>query len=245
MRRIAQFPYVPTNTGVIREEGTVLTRVTISRQGELLGVVMEKSSGLPSLDAGVMDTIRRASPYPPLPADIPQPVQNLVMTMIAKKPEDRPASAAAVSRACTALRRGDVAAAAAAVPAIATAGALADEGFTQLLGTAGDGTTQLIPATSPLPVATDEEVVEGIRMLAEYAGIFAETAGGVTVAGARKLIASGHIGKDDSAVLCITGHGLKTQEAIIGKCGAPRLIAPNIREFEEKVYAPDLAAAAF
>jgi protein TonB len=36
----------------------------------LLGVVMEKSSGLPSLDAGVMDTIRRASPYPPLPADI-------------------------------------------------------------------------------------------------------------------------------------------------------------------------------
>lgn len=71
MRRIAQFPYVPKNSGVIREEGTVLTRVTISRQGELLGVVMEKSSGLPSLDAGVMDTIRRASPYPPLPADIP------------------------------------------------------------------------------------------------------------------------------------------------------------------------------
>ncbi|WP_261166561.1 protein kinase domain-containing protein [Microbacterium sp. Marseille-Q6965] len=97
---------------------------------------------------------------PPLPADIPQPVQNLVMAMIAKKPEDRPASAAAVSRACAALRRGDVAAAAAAVPAIAAAGALADEGFTQLLGTAGDGTTQLIPATSPLPVATDEEVVE-------------------------------------------------------------------------------------
>ena len=92
---------------------------------------------------------------------------------------------------------------------------------------------------------SDEEVVEGIRMLAEYAGIFAETAGGVTVAGARKLIASGHIGKDDSAVLCITGHGLKTQEAIIGKCGDPRLIAPNIREFEEKIYAPDLAAAAF
>jgi threonine synthase len=46
-------------------------------------------------------------------------------------------------------------------------------------------------------------------------------------------------------VLCITGHGLKTQEAIIGKCGDPRLIAPNIREFEEKIYAPDLAAAAF
>jgi threonine synthase len=91
---------------------------------------------------------------------------------------------------------------------------------------------------------SDEEVVEGIRMLAEYAGIFAETAGGVTVAGAKKLIATGQIGKDDSAVLCITGHGLKTQEAIVGKCGSPRLISPNIREFEEKIYAPDLAAAA-
>ena len=71
MRRIAQFPYVPKNTTTIREEGTVLTRVTISRQGQLLNVVMEKSSGLPSLDAGVLETIRRASPYPPLPADIP------------------------------------------------------------------------------------------------------------------------------------------------------------------------------
>jgi threonine synthase len=90
---------------------------------------------------------------------------------------------------------------------------------------------------------TDEEVVEGIRMLAEYAGIFAETAGGVTVAGAKKLIQSGHIGAGDSAVLCITGHGLKTQEAIIGKCGEARIIAPNIREFEEKVYAADMAQA--
>lgn len=90
---------------------------------------------------------------------------------------------------------------------------------------------------------TDEEVVEGIRMLAEYAGIFAETAGGVTVAGAKKLIQSGHIGVDESAVLCITGHGLKTQEAIVGKCGEARVIAPNIREFEERVYAADMAQA--
>jgi hypothetical protein len=45
---------------------------------------------------------------------------------------------------------------------------------------------------------TDDEVVEGIRMLAEYAGIFAETAGGVTVAGAKKLIQSGHLGADDA-----------------------------------------------
>ena len=59
---------------------------------------------------------------PPLPPTVAVPVQNLVMAMIAKKPEDRPASAAAVARAASALRRGDVAAAAAAVPAVATGG---------------------------------------------------------------------------------------------------------------------------
>jgi threonine synthase len=91
---------------------------------------------------------------------------------------------------------------------------------------------------------TDDEVVEGIRLLAEYEGIFAETAGGVTVACAKKLIASGAIPRDQSAVLCITGHGLKTQEAIIGKCGEPRLIKPSLREFEEQIYDKDAAANA-
>lgn len=71
MRRIAQFPYVPRDTDRIRGEGSVLTRVTVSRDGRLLDVAMERSSGLASLDAGVLDTIRRAAPYPPLPADIP------------------------------------------------------------------------------------------------------------------------------------------------------------------------------
>ncbi|MDQ3621824.1 MAG: threonine synthase [Verrucomicrobiota bacterium] len=89
---------------------------------------------------------------------------------------------------------------------------------------------------------TDEEVVEGIRLLAEHEGIFAETAGGVTVACARKLIADGRIPAGESAVLCITGHGLKTQEAILGKCGEPRLINPSLREFEEQIYAPDAGA---
>lgn len=82
---------------------------------------------------------------------------------------------------------------------------------------------------------TDEEVIEGIKLLAETTGIFAETAGGVTVACAKKLIASGKIPADDSAVLCITGHGLKTQEAIAGKCGEPRLINPSLREFDELI----------
>ncbi len=82
---------------------------------------------------------------------------------------------------------------------------------------------------------TDEEVIEGIRLLAECEGIFAETAGGVTVACAKKLIASGVIPADEEAVLCITGHGLKTAEAIEGRCGEPRLISPSLREFEARL----------
>ena len=92
--------------------------------------------------------------------------------------------------------------------------------------------------------ATDEEIIDGIKLLAEYEGIFAETAGGVTVACAKKLIDSGAIPPGESIVLCITGHGLKTQEAILGKCGEPRTIAPSLREFEERIYQPDTAAAA-
>ncbi len=90
---------------------------------------------------------------------------------------------------------------------------------------------------------TDDEVVEGIRLLAECEGIFAETAGGVTVACARKLVESGKLPRDESIVLCITGHGLKTQEAITGKCGQPRTIKPSLREFEEQIYNKDAAAA--
>jgi threonine synthase len=77
--------------------------------------------------------------------------------------------------------------------------------------------------------------VAGIRLLAETAGIFAETAGGVTVACAKKLIESGRIPRHESVVLCITGHGLKTQEAVQGRCGEPRLIKPSLREFEALV----------
>ncbi|WP_456286463.1 serine/threonine protein kinase [Microbacterium sp. JZ70] len=88
---------------------------------------------------------------PPLPSDVPQPVQNLVMAMIAKKPEDRPASSAAVARAANALRRGDVAAAAAAVPAVAAGAALADDDLTQLLGAGDDATTRLMNSTRPIP----------------------------------------------------------------------------------------------
>jgi threonine synthase len=91
---------------------------------------------------------------------------------------------------------------------------------------------------------SDAEVIEGIKLLAECEGIFAETAGGVTTACTKRLIETGKIPRDESIVICITGHGLKTQEAIIGQCGEPRVIKPSLREFEEHIYHPDAAAAA-
>ena len=95
---------------------------------------------------------------PPLPPTIAAPVQNLVMAMTAMKPEDRPASAAAVARAATALRRGDVATAAAAVPAIATGAAVVEEA-TQLLRSGSDtsAATRLLPAPDADQVPADEE----------------------------------------------------------------------------------------
>jgi threonine synthase len=82
---------------------------------------------------------------------------------------------------------------------------------------------------------SDDEIREGIRLLAESEGVFAETAGGVTVGVAKKLIASGKIPANDSAVLCVTGNGLKTLDAIAGHVGEPCEIKPSLREFEALV----------
>ncbi|TET69262.1 MAG: threonine synthase [Candidatus Aminicenantes bacterium] len=80
--------------------------------------------------------------------------------------------------------------------------------------------------------AGDDEIIEGIKLLAHTEGIFTETAGGVTVAVTRKLIESGRIPKDESIVIAITGNGLKTQEAVTGKTGQPMKIKPNLDSFE-------------
>ena len=61
---------------------------------------------------------------------------------------------------------------------------------------------------------TDEEIVDGIRLLAETTGIFTETAGGVTTAVAAKLAARGELGPNDRVVLYNTGEGLKTLDAV-------------------------------
>lgn len=78
---------------------------------------------------------------------------------------------------------------------------------------------------------SDDELVEGIKLLASTEGIFTETAGGVTVAVTRKLIEQGKIPRNESIVICITGNGLKTIEAVLDKVEKPRVIEANIEEF--------------
>ncbi|MBI5700550.1 threonine synthase [Candidatus Saganbacteria bacterium] len=82
---------------------------------------------------------------------------------------------------------------------------------------------------------TDEEIVDAIKLLACTEGIFTETAGGVTVGTAKKLIEQGVIPKDESMVICITGNGLKTQEAIQNHIGKPTKIKATLKSFEEEV----------
>jgi threonine synthase len=79
---------------------------------------------------------------------------------------------------------------------------------------------------------SDAEVVESIQLLAETEGVFTETAGGVTVGCARKLYRDGRIEPEETTVLCITGNGLKTTDALAGKYEAEAAIAPKLAEFE-------------
>jgi threonine synthase len=86
---------------------------------------------------------------------------------------------------------------------------------------------------------TEEAIVDGIRTLAQEVGIFTETAGGVTVAGALKLAQQGRFRADDEVVLCITGNGLKTIEAVTDPSLRPLpeapVIAPRLREVKALV----------
>jgi threonine synthase len=82
-------------------------------------------------------------------------------------------------------------------------------------------------------MATDEEIVEAIYLLAETEGIFAETAGGVTVACLKKLVASGHIQPDEETVAFITGAGLKTVEAVMDAADEPIRIPARTQAFDE------------
>ncbi len=80
---------------------------------------------------------------------------------------------------------------------------------------------------------SDEEIIAAIKLLAETEGIFTETAGGVTLGVTRKLIEMGRIKKDETVVVCITGNGLKTQEAIAPHIGKPHVINAKVGEFDD------------
>jgi threonine synthase len=77
---------------------------------------------------------------------------------------------------------------------------------------------------------SDEALSEGIARLASATGIFTETAGGVTTAGALALARAGRLGPDDEVVLCITGNGLKTPDAIPARLLETPLIAPRLAD---------------
>jgi len=84
-----------------------------------------------------------------------------------------------------------------------------------------------------MDMVSDEEVVDGIKLLAQTEGIFAETAGGVTIGVLKKLVKQGVIKKSDVTVAYITGNGLKTQEAVIDSVGRPFRITPSLVSFEK------------
>ena len=80
---------------------------------------------------------------------------------------------------------------------------------------------------------TDEEIIEGIKLLARTEGIFTEPAGGTEVAVAKKLIEQGRIPRDESIVVSITGNGYKTLEAVARSVDRPYTIDATLENFDE------------
>ena len=102
---------------------------------------------------------------------------------------------------------------------------------------AGPYAVQTLQETGGTAVAAPEdEIVEGIQLLAETEGIFTETAGGVVISGLRKLAKSGAIKRDEVTVAFITGNGLKTQE-VVSDIAKPINIRPTYKSFEENMAA--------
>jgi threonine synthase len=91
---------------------------------------------------------------------------------------------------------------------------------------------------------SDAEIISAIKLLAETEGIFTETAGGVTAGVAEKLIRQGRIHPEETTVVCITGNGLKTTDAIAAEFPATEAIAPRIDAFEAYLEAQLPATAA-
>ncbi len=93
-------------------------------------------------------------------------------------------------------------------------------------------------------MVTDEEIIDGIQLLAQTEGIFTEPAGGVTVAATRQLIDRGLVSNDGPIVICITGNGYKTADVLNGLGVQPVRIGRSLAEFEASEAAPAATASA-
>jgi len=88
------------------------------------------------------------------------------------------------------------------------------------------------PSVAGVESVTDDEIRDGIALLARTEGIFAETAGGVTVATLKKLVEAGRLDPEAETVVFNTGDGLKTLDAIAGEVGPTATIASSYDAFE-------------
>ncbi len=103
------------------------------------------------------------------------------------------------------------------------------------IGNPADGyqVIQSIRATGGTGAAvSDSAIIDAIRLLAETEGIFTEPAGGTTLAATIDLIARGVIPRDESIVVCVTGNGYKTTEAVAGEVTAPVRLSRAFKDFE-------------
>ncbi|MEX0834283.1 MAG: threonine synthase [Actinomycetota bacterium] len=106
------------------------------------------------------------------------------------------------------------------------------------IGNPADGFYALQTARSTgggIEACTEEEVIQGIQLLAETEGVFAETAGGVTVACMKRLRETGVVRRDEETVAYITGSGYKTVEALEGKVQPTMSVEPKLKDFMDKL----------
>ena len=102
------------------------------------------------------------------------------------------------------------------------------------IGNPADGPYALDMASrtgDSIAAVNDEEIIEGIQLLAETEGVFTETAGGTTIAVLKKLVEQGKIDPSETTVAYITGNGLKTTEAVASAVGEPLTIDPQLADF--------------
>jgi threonine synthase len=89
-----------------------------------------------------------------------------------------------------------------------------------------------------LAAVSDDEIVDAMKLLARTEGIFAETAGGVTIATLKRLAAEGIVRPDERVVAYVTGHGLKTLDAVEPSVGPTAVIPPTLDAFHD-AFPPD------